>query len=208
LTARVPWLLIALCATTLPAAARAGQGTEAEPRLLLRLGTGAAYVHESWTPGDGNPGSIKTGWAPVLEIALGRAFSADLVAGGLLQVTPLFAPTESFAGVSYHLTDQIDLISLAGLFVEDAFLPRLPLRAGISVGAVVSTLFDEAQQQRQTRVGVGLSPYLAWDRRLSGRWRAGLLARTAIYRNVSGDLPSSASAGGVVTSVLLTFAFR
>jgi hypothetical protein len=206
--ARARWLLIALFAVTLPASARGDEGVDVAHGLSLRLATSAAYVRESWSPNDGNPGAVKTGWAPVVEIAVGRALSRDVAVGGILQLTPLFAPSESFAGNSYELTDEVDLVVFAGAFVEDPRLPVIPVRAGIAVGAVTSLLLDQAQDQLQSRLGIGISPYVGYDRRVSGRWRAGLLARTTLFRNVAGDAPPSATAGGLITSLLVTFTFR
>ncbi len=206
--ARSCWPLIGLAALLLPATARADQGLAPEHKLSLRLAIGAAYVRESWSPNDGNPGSVRTGWAPVLEIAIGRVVAPDLIVGGILETAPLFDPTESFAGTTYDLTDAVELLTLAGAFIEDPQLPHVPVRAGIALGAVASLLFDQAQQQLQPRLGIGISPYLGYDRRVSGRWRMGLLGRMTFFRNVAGDMPSSATAGGLMTSLLLTFTFR
>ena len=187
---------------------RADQGAGPEHKLSLSVATGAAYVRESWNPNDGNPGSVKTGWAPAVDISVGRVLSPNLIAGVILEATALFDPTESFAGNDYQLTDVADVVCLTGVFLEDRRLPRVPVRAGLAVGAVTSLLYDHAQDQVQTRLGVGFSPYVGYDRRVSGPWWIGLLARVAFYQNVAGDIPSSATARGLVTSLLLTFTRR
>lgn len=202
--ARVCWPVIALSVALAPVVA----GAEPDHKLSLSVAAGAAYVRESWNPNDGNAGALKTGWAPALDLSVGRVLSPNLVAGGILEATALFDPTESFAGNSYRLTDQADVVCLTGVFVEDPRLPRVPVRAGLALGAVTSLLYDHAQDQVQARLGIGVSPFLGYDRRLSGRWQIGVLARVAFYRNVAGDIPSSATAGGLVTSLMVAFTRR
>ena len=113
-----------------PAIARADTAAAgAGHKLTVRVAAGVAYLHESWSPNDGNPGSVQSGWAPALEVAVGRVLSPGLVVGGLWQGASVFSPTESYAGTDYHITQAVKLSNLVGAFVEDPRLPRVPLRA-------------------------------------------------------------------------------
>jgi hypothetical protein len=206
-----PWLAVAVAAALAAPVARADADSVPVPsdhKLVLHLAAGLAYLHESWSPNDGSPGSAETGWAPALEIAAGRVLSPGLVVGGIWQIASVFSPTESFAGTDYHLEDAIKLTTLIGPFVEDPQLPRIPVRVGIAVGVVASSLRDTSQYQSETTVALALSPYVGYDRRLSRRWSVGALARVTLYRSVLGDTPPSAATTGVLPSMLASFTFR
>ena len=53
-----------------------------EPRLFLRLATGPAFNHESWSPSGPSAGASYTGWAPVLAVAVGGRVRPRLVIAG------------------------------------------------------------------------------------------------------------------------------
>ena len=181
-----------------------------DQKVAIRLAAGVAYLHEGWSPNDGNAGAVQTGWAPALEIAVGRVLSPRLVVGGIWQFASLFSPTESFAGTDYHLEQVVKLVSLVGPFIEHPRLPYIPVpvRAGIAIGAVTSSFLDTVQTQTQTTLSLAASPYVGYDRRLSKRWSVGALVRVTLYRSVLGDTPPSASTTGVLPSLLAAFTFR
>lgn len=118
----------------------------------------------------------------------------------------MFSPTESFAGTDYHLVQVVKLSNLAGVYVEDPRLPRVPLRAGIALGLLGSSFYDRAQGEIDTTFALAASPYLGYDRRLSRRWSVGALARLTLYRSLFGDTPASATTTGVLPSLMVAFA--
>jgi hypothetical protein len=189
----------------MPRAAPDAAQTAGGHKLTLRVSAGAAYLHESWTPHDGNPGSVQSGWAPALEVAVGRTLSPRLAIGGVWQSASVFSLAESFAGTDYHLMRVVKLWNLVGAYAEDPRLPRIPLRAGIALGFVASSFLDAAQEQIDTTYAVAASPYLGYDRRVWRRLSVGALARCTLYRSVFGDNPASATTTGVVPSLMVTF---
>jgi hypothetical protein len=202
------WIGIGVVVATVPTTARAAPDAppRADLKLTLRVAAGAAYLHESWSPGDGNPGSAQSGWAPALEVAVGRTLSAPLAIGGVWQSASVFSLTESFAGTDYHLTHVVKLWNLVGVYAEDPRLPRIPVRAGIALGLVASSFLDTAQAQTDTSYALAASPYLGYERLAWRRWSLGVLARCTLYRSVFGDTPASATTTGVMPSLMLTVA--
>lgn len=179
-----------------------------DQKLAIRLGAGVAYLREGWSPNDGNAGSVQTGWSPAFEIAVGRLLSPRLVVGGVWQIASLFSPTESFAGTDYHLEQTVKFVSLVGPFIEVPRLRRIPVCAGVAIGAVSSSLLDTFQTESLTTFSFAASPYVGYERRLSKRWSVGALVRVTLYRSVLGDTPPSAATTGVLPSLLATFRYR
>jgi hypothetical protein len=203
--------VLALAFTIVPGVARAAPDTAAGTgghKLTLRLATGVAYLHESWSPNDGNPGSVQHGWAPVLEVAVGRVLSPRLIVGGVWQIASVFSLTESFAGTDYHFQQVAKLSNLVGAYAEDPRLPHLPIRVGIAVGAVASSFLDTAQAATETTWALAVSPYVGYDHQLSKRWAVGAIARVNVYRSLFSDTPSSATTTGLLPSLLAAFTFR
>ncbi len=177
----------------------------ADHQLTLRIAAGAAYLHESWSPNDGNAGSVQNGWAPALEVAVGRTLSPRLAIGGAWQVASVFWLTESFGGTDYHFMRVVKLWNLIGAYAEDPRLPRVPVRAGMALGLVASSFLDRAQAQSDTTYALAASPYLGYQRRVWRRWSLGVLARCTLYRSVLGETPESGRTTGIVPSLMVTF---
>lgn len=203
-------MVFALAVAVVPGTARAAPDTAQAAgghKVTLHLATGVAYLHESWSPNDGNPGSVQSGWAPALEVAVGRVLSPRLAIGGVWQSASVVSLNESFAGTDYHLTRTLKLSNLVAAFVEEPRLPRVPLRAGIALGLLASSFLDLAQEQISTTYALAASPYLGYDRRLSKRWTVGALARLTLYRSLFGEIPASATTTGVLPSLMAAFTF-
>lgn len=200
------WVVAAVAAAfgVSSAVARANPDAPSDRKWTLQLATGAAYLRESWNPNDGNAGSVQRGWAPALEVAAGRTLHQHLVVGAVWQIAAAFGPEESFAGTAHELKYITKIVNMLGAFAEHP-LPLRALRVGIALGGVASTTRDDAYQHNSaTRMGLGLSPYVGYDRPMSSGWSVGVLARLILYRASFNDTPSSATSAGIWPSLLIT----
>jgi hypothetical protein len=185
--------------------ARAGGDAGGEPRLFLRLAIGPAANYESWSPSGGSPGASYTGWAPVLDAAVGRRVRRGLVIAGDLQLASVVNRTESYLGGSYPLGDTLHLVDTLGALVDYTpwSLPRLHVGGG--VGLMAATDVDTHMGSTKTSWGWALSAHAGLHRRLARSWSIGLMARLTFYRFASDAPPPSATSVGLLPAVLVTF---
>lgn len=196
-----------LFAATLAAqgAARAGGDTGREPRLFVRVAVGAAFDRESWTPSGGTQGARYTGWAPVLELAVGRRLRPRLVIAGDLQLASVVDRTETYRGGSYGLADTLHLLDTLSV-IADYGLWRYPrVHVGGGPGLLVVTEIDTQFGGTATNLGGALTGYAEYRRHLGRRWDMGVIAKLTAYAFGSSSPAPSSFSIGILPAVVLTF---
>jgi hypothetical protein len=202
------WLLVGtlVIATTLGGGrrARAEGDVPNEPRLFLRLATGPAFTYENWSPDGGSPGASYTGWAPVVDVAVGRRVRRRLVIAGDLQLAGVVNRTESYLGGSYPLVDTLHFIDTLSV-IADYTLWRYPLlHVGGGLGLMAATDVDTHMGSTTTDWGFALSAHAGYSRRLGRGWSIGGMGRLTFYRFGS-DTPPTATSVGILPTLLLSF---
>jgi len=188
-------------------AARADDGGRVRDGRFLRVATGLAYLHESWSPSGSAPGAIHTGWGPALEVALGKFVRPRLVLAGSVQVATAINRDETTLGMTYPLTDTlhfVDTISALVDFYPDALLG---LHVGGSVGFATITEVDTYMGGAQTSWGLAAAVHAGHEWFVSRRWSVGGLARLAFHSYGTDTPPPAATANGVLFSVLAAATF-
>jgi hypothetical protein len=185
--------------------ARAAGDAAVTPSLYLRLGAGPAFNYESRTFSGGSPGAGYTGWAPVVDVTVGRRVRPRLVIGGELQLAAVVNRTESYLGGSFPLTDTLHLLdSLSG--IADYSLWRHPrIHAGGGIGLLVTTTVDTHMGSVGTDLGFALSIHAGYEWRLRRAWSIGVMGRLIFYGFGSETPPPASSSVGLLPVVLLTF---
>jgi hypothetical protein len=186
--------------------ARAEGDTPGEPGLFLRLATGPAWNGESRSFSGGSSGASYTGWAPVLDVAVGRQVSPRLVLAVDLQLAPVVNRTESYLGGSYPLTETLHFLD--SLCAISDYTPRRHprLHLGGGAGVLVMTDVDTHMGSTATHLGFALSVHAGYRRHLARGWSIGVMGRLTVY-GVDSDTPAPpASSVGFLPVLLLTFA--
>jgi hypothetical protein len=185
--------------------ARAEGEAPGKPPLFVRLSIGPAFNYESRSPDGGSAGSSYTGWAPVLDVAIGRQVRPGLVLAGELELAPVINRTESTLGGSYPLTDTLHLLD--SLSAVGDYTPCLHpnLHFGGGAGVMVVTELDTNDGNVETRFGFALSVHAGYRRHLAGAWAVGVMGRLTLYGFDSDTPAPPASSVGVLPVMLLTF---
>lgn len=186
--------------------ARAQGEAAGEPRLCLSLGAGLAFNYESRSFSGGSPGTSYTGWAPVIDVTVGRRVRPRLVIAGNLQLAAVVNRTESYLGGSIPLTDTLHFLnSLSG--IADYALWRYPrIHVGGGIGLLVTTIVDTEMGSTGTDLGFALSIHAGYQRPLRRLWSIGVMGRLTFYGFGSqAPLPASSSVG-LLPALLVTFA--
>lgn len=198
--------LAVAAALTATLSARAEGEAGSAPRLFLRVGTGPAFDYESWSPSGGSPGASYTGWAPALDVAVGRRLRPRLVIAGDLQLAAVINRTESYLGGSYTLSDTLHLLDSLSA-IADYTLWRYPrVHLGGGIGLLVATTVDTHMGSAGTDLGFALSVHAGWERPLRRGWSIGVMGRLTLYGFGSETPPPASSSIGLLPVVLLTFA--
>jgi hypothetical protein len=185
--------------------ARAEGEAPSKPRLFLRLAIGPAFNYESWSPQGGYAGASYTGWAPVLDVAIGRQVRPRLVLAGELQLAPVVNRTENAFGGSYPLTDTLHLVDSLGAILDYTPWRHPRLHFGGGAGVLVVTEMDTNSGSTATHLGFALSGHAGYRRHLAGAWSIGVMGRLTLYR-FSSDTPAPPSSSlGLLPVLLLTF---
>jgi hypothetical protein len=197
---------LALAAALVPAGGARAEGDPASPpRLFLRLAVGPAFDYESRSFSGGSPGGSYTGWAPALDVAVGRRVRPRLVLAGDLQLAAVIDRTESFAGGSYTLGETLHFLDSLSA-IADYTLWRYPrLHVGGGMGLLVTTTVDTHMGSAGTDLGFALSIHAGFERPLRRGWSIGVMGRLMFY-GFGSETPSPGSSSvGLLPVVLLTF---
>jgi hypothetical protein len=197
-------LAIAAAVLSGPQAQAEGEAPN-EPRLYLRLAVGPAFNYESWSPSGGSPGASYTGWAPALDVAVGRRVRPRLVIAGDLQLATVVNRTESYLGGSYPLTDTLHFLDSLSAIADYTPWRHPRLHGGGGLGLLVTTDVDTHMGSVATNLGFALSVHAGYRRRLARAWSIGVMGRLTFYGFGSQTPPPSASSIGVLPVLLLTF---
>ena len=197
-------LAIAAVALSGPQAQADGEAPN-EPRLYVRLATGPAFNHESWSPSGGSPGASYTGWAPVLDLAVGGRVRPRLVIAGDLQLATVVNRTESYLGGSYQLTDTLHLLDSLSAIADYTPWRHPRFHGGGGLGLLVTTDVDTHMGSTATNLGFALSVHAGYRRPLARAWTIGVMGRLTFYGFGSQTPPPSASSIGFLPVLLLTF---
>ena len=197
-------LAIAAAALSGPQARAEGEATN-EPRLYLRLAVGPAFNYESWSPSGGSPGASYTGWAPALDVAVGRRVRPRLVIAGDLQLATVVNRTESYLGGSYPLTDTLHFLDSLSAIADYTLWRHPRLHGGGGLGLLVTNDVDTHMGSAATNLGFALSVHAGYRRRLARAWSIGVMGRLTFYGFGSQTPPPSASSIGFLPVLLLTF---
>lgn len=176
-----------------------------ERRLFLRLAVGPGFDYESWSPTGGSPGASYTGWAPVLDVAVGRRVRPRLVIAGDLQLAPVVNRTESYLGGSYPLTDTLHFLDSASAIADYTFWRHPRLYVGGGVGLLVATEVDTHMGSTATNLGFALSVEGGYRRHLARDWSVGVMGRLTFYGFGSQMPPPASASVGLLPVVLVTF---
>jgi hypothetical protein len=175
------------------------------PRLFLRLAAGAAFNDESWSPSGGSPGASYTGWAPAVDVAVGRRVRPRLVLAGELQLAAVVNRTESYLGGSYPLTDTLHFLDSLSAIADYTLWRHPRFHGGGGLGLLVTTDVDTHMGSTATNLGFALSVHAGYRRPLARAWSVGVMGRLTFYGFGSQTPPPSASSLGVLPVLLLTF---
>ncbi len=200
------------CALALAAASIAGAPTargdaDAPPpaRVFLRLAVGAAFMRESWSPSTPDPGSVSTGWAPALELTVGRRLRPRWVVAGTLQLAGVIDRSQSFEGSDYSLPNTVHFVDTIGALVDRDLGGRHRWHAGAALGLVAASDLDTSFGSFETSWGLAASAHLGLEPLVRRGWRMGVEGRLTLYRYGSDDPPPAATSWGILPSLLLTF---
>ena len=185
--------------------ARAEGDVPGEPRLFLRLATGPAFNYESWSPVRRQPRASYTGWAPVLDVAVGRRVRPRLVIAGDLQLATVVNRTESYLGGSYPLTDTLHFLDSLSAIADYTLWRHPRFHCGGGLGLLVTTDVDTHMGSTATNLGFALSVHAGIAAALARAWSIGVMGRLTFYRFGSHTPPPSASSIGLLPVLLLTF---
>jgi hypothetical protein len=197
-------LVMAAVALSGPPARAEGDARD-EPPLFLRLAIGPAFNYESWSPSGGSPGASYTGWAPALDVAVGRRVRPRLVIAGDLQLAAVFDRTESYLGGSYQLKDTLHLLDSLSAIADYTLWRHPQFHGGGGLGLLVTTQVDTHMGGPATNLGFTLSVHAGYRRRLAGNWSIGVMGRVTFYGFGSQTPPPAASSLGFLPALLLTF---
>ena len=185
--------------------ARAEAEARNEPRLFLRLATGPAFNYESWSPSGGSPGASYRGWAPALDVAVGRRVRPRLVIAGDLQLAAVVDRAESYLGGSYQLTDTLHLLDSLSAIADYTLWRHPQFHCGGGLGLLVTTDVDTHMGSTAMNLGFALSVHAGYRRRLARAWSIGVMGRVTFYGFGSQTPPPPASSLGFLPALLLTF---
>jgi hypothetical protein len=175
-----------------------------EPRLFLRLATGPAFNYESWSPDGASAGAGYTGWAPVLDVTVGRRVRPRLVIAGDLQLAAVVNRTESYLGGSYPLADTLHFLDSLSAIADYTPWRHPRFHGGGGIGLLVVTDVDTHMGSAPTTLGFALSVHAGYQRRVSRTLSIGGMVRLTFYRFGSDTPPPSASSVGFLPVVLVT----
>jgi hypothetical protein len=176
-----------------------------ESPLFLRLAAGPAFSYENWSPSGGSPGASYGGWAPVLDVAVGRRVRPRLVIAGELQLAMVVNRTESYLGGSYPLTDTLHFLDSLSAIADYTLWRHPQFHAGGGLGLLLTTDVDTHMGSTATNLGLALSIHAGYRRRVARAWSIGVMGRLTCYRFGSETPPPSASSIGLLPALLLTF---
>ncbi|HLK88414.1 MAG TPA: hypothetical protein VKZ18_00890 [Polyangia bacterium] len=198
---------LALAAVSVAGApvARADSAAPPPARVFLRLAVGPAFMVESWSPSTPDPGAVSTGWAPALEVTVGKRVRPRWVLAGTLQVAGVIDRSESFEGGSYTLPDTIHFLDTIGALVDRDLGGRYGGHLGAALGLMTVSELDTSFGSFATSWGFAASVHGGIEPVVRGRWRMGVAGRLTLYRYGSDDPPPSATSWGLLSSLLLTF---
>ncbi len=174
------------------------------PKAFLWLAVGPAFAVERWSPEGGSPGARYTGWAPALDLAVGRRVRPRLAVAADLQVAPIVDRTEVYRGGSYPLVDTLHFVDTLSAIVDDTLWRHPRFHVGGGVGLLAATDVDTHMGSTATNWGVALSAHAGYSRPLGRGWSLGAMARVTVYRFGS-DAPPPASSLGILPALLVTF---
>jgi hypothetical protein len=197
---------LAIFTVVLPVSRAHAEGEAAgEPRVYLSLGAGPAFNYESRSFAGGSPGASYTGWAPVIDVMVGRPVRPRLVIAGELELAAVVNRTESYLGASTPLPDTLHFLnSLSG--IADYALWRYPrLHVGGGLGLLVTTIVDTEMGSTGTDLGFALSIHAGYQRPLRRRWSIGVMGRLTFYGFGSQTPAPGSSSVGLLPVLLLTF---
>jgi hypothetical protein len=197
--------LVLAAAALLSRPARADGEPPAERPLFLSLAVGPAFCYESWSPDGGSPGASYTGWAPALDVAVGRRVRPRLVIAGDLQLASVVNRTESYLGGSYPLTDTLHFLDTLSAIADYTFWRHPRFHAGGGLGLLVMTEVDTHIGSATTNLGFALSVQAGYRRHLAGNWSVGVMGRLTFYRFGSDTPPPSSTSIGLLPVLLVTF---
>jgi hypothetical protein len=184
---------------------RAGGDALREPRLFVRLAAGPAFDVESWTPSGPSTGASTKGWAPVLDVAVGRRIRPRLAIAGDLQLASVIDRTQSYRGGSYALADTLHLLDAVSVVV-DYRLWRYPwLYVGGGPGLLFASDIDTQFGATATNLGGTLTAYAGYRRYVGRGWNMGVIAKLTLYGFASSSPPPSSVSIGLLSLVLVSF---
>ena len=176
-----------------------------EPRLYLSLATGPAFNYESWSPSGPSSTASYTGWAPVLDVAIGRRVKPRLVIAGDLQLASVVNRTESYRGSSYPLSSTLHFLDTLSAIADYTLWRHPRFHLGGGIGLLVATDVDTHMGGTATNLGFALSVHAGYRRPLARAWSIGVVGRLTLYGFRSDQPPPSASLVGFLPVLLLTF---
>jgi hypothetical protein len=177
----------------------------AERSTFLSLAVGPAFNYESWSPDGASQGASYTGWAPALDVAVGRQVRRGLVLAGELQLAMIVNRTESYLGASYPLSDTLHFVDVLGPMVDYTPWSRPWLHVGGSAGLAAATDVDAHMGSTATHFGFALSVHAGYRRHLARAWSIGVMGRLTLYGFESDTPAPPASSVGFLPVLLLTF---
>lgn len=201
-------MVVALALGAAASSARPGHAageSPAERPLFLSLAVGPAFGYESRSFDGGSPGASYTGWAPALDLAVGRRVRRGLVIAGDLQLAMIVNRTESYLGGSYPLTDTLHFVDTLGALVDYTPWSHPRVHFGGGLGLMAATDVDTHMGSTDTNWGWSLSAHAGIRRRLARGWSIGVMGRLTLYRFTSDTPPPSATSLGLLPVLLVTF---
>jgi hypothetical protein len=168
-----------------------------EPRLFLLLATGPAFNYESWSPSGPNAGASYTGWAPVLEVAVGRRVRPRLVIAGDLQLAAVVNRTQSYLGGSYPLAGTLHFLDTLSAIADYTLWRHPRVHGGGGIGLLLMTDVDTQMGNTPTNLGLALSVHAGYQWRRARVWSIGVMGRLTFYRFGSDTPPPVVLVGRV-----------
>jgi len=200
------WVAFLVVSLTGPTAM--AQPPEPERRFFLRLSLGPTYLVDRWTPSGGAPGANIGGWGTALDASIGRIVRPRLILGGRWQIAAFVDPNESYQGTTSVLSRSALFLNTLAAFVEWTPDARRGLHVGGSLGLIASSNLDANDGSHATAWGAGAGAQAGYDRRLSARWSAGVLAALTVYRCWGNEAGVASTSDGLLPSLSLAFTLR
>ena len=179
--------------------ARAEAEARNEPRLFLRLAAAGVRLRKL-EPVRSSPGASYRGWAPALDVAVGRRVRPRLVIAGDLQLAAVVDRAESYLGGSYQLTDTLHLLDSLSAIADYTLWRHPQFHCGGGLGLLVTTDVDTHMGSTAMNLGFALSVHAGYRRRLARAWSIGVMGRVTFYGFGSQTPPPPASSARVPAS--------